>query len=377
MRFHLLGFPHTQTSKLFCACAYTQKALKFIDMMAPRGHELVHYGLEGSTVSCEHVTVMTMKERAHFFGPVDPAAPIVELAWELSKPYWRVFMQRAAARMKSRIHPRDFILTLAGGNLTSPVVASFPKNMVVEYGIGYYGTFSKYKVYESQTFRDWHHGRVDSRSEDYHDAVIPNYFDVCDFPYDPHGKRDGYLYVGRIVSSKGWNVAVQATAAIGAKLILAGHQGDPGVLPPHVTYVGHVGVEERARLMGSVLATFAPTAYREPFGGVAVEAQLCGTPCITTDHGAFVETVEDRWRCANMREFVAAAVAAKELSVTERGELRARAISRYGLAAVAPLYERYFHRLYDLWGKGYYETTPLYDREAEKDLGVSAIAATH
>ena len=369
MRFHLLGFPHTSTSRLFCACAYTQKILKFVDMMAPRGHELIHYGLEGSTVACEHVEVMSLKDRERFFGPINPDAPVAELVWELKQPYWQIFMQRAAARMRSRVQPRDFILTLAGGNLTSPIVRIFPQetdritNMVVEYGIGYYGTFSRYKVYESEIFREWHHGRGNSTTEYYHDTVIPNYFDVRDFPYEPHAKRDGYLYVGRIVDSKGWGIAVQATERIGAKLVLAGHQGDPGPLPPHVTYVGHVGVKERAKLMNTAIATFAPTTYREPFGGVAVEAQFCGTPCITTDHGAFVETVDAKWRCANMREFVAAAEAAQTLTRQERSVIRDRAVSRYSLEAVAPLYERYFNRLYDLWGKGYYEEEPLYERE--------------
>ena len=372
MRFHLIGFPHNSTSKLFCACAYTQKVLKFAAMMAPRGHELVHYGLEGSTVDCEHVEVMSLKDREQFFGPIDPKAPVAEFEWSLSKSYWRIFMQRVVTRMKSHVRPRDFILTLAGGDLTSPVVAAFPNNMVVEYGIGYYGTFSKHKVYESEIFREWHHGRANSTSEYYHDAVIPNYFDVRDFPYAFDAKREGYLYVGRIVDSKGWGVAVQATERIGAKLILAGHQGNPGVLPAHVTFVGHVGVEERARLMGSALATFAPTAYREPFGGVAVEAQLCGTPCITTDHGAFVETVESRWRCANMREFVAAAKEAQTLTNEERSAIRERAVSRYSLEAIAPLYERYFDRLYDLWGEGYYEKTPLYERERERERSVAA-----
>lgn len=64
-----------------------------------------------------------------------------------------------------------------------------------------------------------------------------------------------------------------------------------------------------------------------------------------------------------MREFVAAAEAAKELTRKERSAIRDRAIARYSLEAVAPMYERYFHRLYDLWGKGYYEETPLYERE--------------
>jgi len=355
-RFHVLGLPHTRTSREFCACAYTAKVWKFIDMMGARGHTLFHYGNEGSIVSCEHVDILTEAERSAFFpyDALQDQAP--DYLWDAARAHWLTFNARVVSAIRERIQPRDFILTLTGGGCSQPVAAAFPAHMTVEYGIGYYGTFSKYRCFESHGHREWMHGRADSKSEDYHDAVVPNYFDVREFP--PPAPRDYYLFVGRIIPAKGWTIALQTVEAIGGKLLLAG-QGDPGKLPKWAKFLGPVDIAQRGKLMSGAIATFAPTTYREPFGGVAVEAQLCGTPAITTDHGAFVETVAPEWRAANFREFVAAAQRAARLTLKQRHALRAAARARYGFDGVAPLYERYFQRLYDLWGKGWYQREPL------------------
>ena len=59
MRFHVLGVPHTQTTREFSACAYTQKVWKFCKMMSGRGHHIIHYGHEYSNPECdEHVNVL-------------------------------------------------------------------------------------------------------------------------------------------------------------------------------------------------------------------------------------------------------------------------------------------------------------------------------
>ena len=50
---------------------------------------------------------------------------------------------------------------------------------------------------------------------------------------------------------------------------------------PHIVYHPAVGPLERAELLRNAKAVLMPTYYLEPFGGVNVEAQLCGTPVIT------------------------------------------------------------------------------------------------
>jgi len=378
MRFHILSLPHVWVSREHGACAYTSKVVKGLKMLGSRGHEVILYGNEGSENPYgDVVQVLSESERRGFFGEFD-RQKLYDLRWDGVEPYWRLSNERIIAAIKPRIRKGDFILTHAGGNCNQAVAEAFPGSysgtaqtaMFVEWGCGYYGILSRYVVYESETHRSWAHGKRGNTMESNDDAVIFNYFDLDDFNVDADvekrvrqkiGDEPYYLFVGRLIDSKGLGVVCDTTEEIGARVVFAGqgsgvkaHDDDPNVI-----LFGHATIEERAVLMSNAIACFAPTHYREPFGGVAVEAQLCGTPAITTDHGAFVETVDRKWRCASHREFVEAALAAKELKFIDRQEIRKAAEAKFSLSAIAPQYERYFQRLLDRFGEGWHQMTPI------------------
>lgn len=327
---HLVAIPGQPVSRANSSCAYTSKAWKFARMM----DDVTVYSAEGSEVGV----------------PVYPAD--IEFSHDLP---WPELNRPVIEAIRERAEPGDYVLSSFGAVQADLAETGLP---VVEYGIGYGGTFADFRVFESYAWMHHVYGYEtaqrggDSHSCDgrFYDAVIPNYFDTDDFPEG--GGGDYLLYVGRLTERKGIEVVLEVAKRTGMPLVAAG-EGDL-TLPDWVDYRGKVGPDERAELMGEAKALIAPTLYLEPFGGVVVEAQLCGTPVITTDWGAFPETVEQGmsgYRCHLLREFIEAT---EKVDHLDRKAIRERAISRYSLDAVRPQYETYFDRLSTLTGDGWY-----------------------
>lgn len=154
-----------------------------------------------------------------------------------------------------------------------------------------------------------------------------------------------------MIGRKGVHTAIDTTRAIGAKLIIAGQEDSEipiSTLPSHCEFIGYVGPEERADLLGHARASFVPTIYLEAFGGTNVEAQLCGTPVITTDFGVFPETVVHGvtgFRCSTLEDFVNAARNVHKLNPKK---IRRHA-ERYLTTNVRWEYQKWFDDLYQLY----------------------------
>jgi glycosyltransferase involved in cell wall biosynthesis len=368
VRFHIVSLPHTQTTKEWSWCAYTEKVRKFANMMTDIGHDVFLYSGEENEARCaEHITVITKAEQEEWFGHLNWETDLFPSGgWEPTKTWWTVMNARAVAEIAKREEPGD-ILGLTMGRSQEALAQAFPQMLPCEWGVGYEGVITPYRVWESYAHMHYVHGTQKDTTGRNYDAVIPNSFEVEDFPL---GKGDGgyYLYLGRVILRKGPHIAGEVCSHLDEPLILAGQgvwKQEPGEIygvdkvvirhndPTKLSWAGVVGPKERADLLGGAKALFVPTIYIEPFGGVAIEAMLCGTPVLTSDYGAFTETVHpgiNGYRCRTFQEWVDAA---KMAPLLPRERVRESAM-RYSTENVATEYDYFFRRLDSLRRDGWY-----------------------
>jgi glycosyltransferase involved in cell wall biosynthesis len=357
MRFHVVGLPHTEVMQEYNQCAYTAKIRKFVDMMVDRGHEVILYSSgQHETRATEWVRIFNRKEfRNQFRGHAWwEAKEWFGLDWNPAQPYWMQFNGRVISELQKRLGPQDFICLISGTPYQS-IVDSFPQHISVEYGIGYEGVYSQYRVYESYAWMHMLYGQQGPSGFNgrFFDAVIPNYFDPDEFPMHT-GSGDYLLFMSRMTPRKGYQIAIELAERVGTKLVVAGTGGDK---PTNdcIEYVGFADAETRGTLMKEAKALICPTLYIEPFGGVVAESMLCGTPVLTTDFGAFTETVRmgvDGYRCRTMAEFEQGYEA---LDLLDPPTIRSGALGRFSTEVVGLQYELHFERLLTLWGDGFYE----------------------
>lgn len=354
-RFHILGLPHTVTSKEYSACAYSQKVYKFGKMMMARGHEVIHYGHEDSDLECtEHVTVTTNQDLAKAYGNHDWRRNFYR--FDTADHAYQTFYVNAIREVGRRKQAHDFILPFWGSGVR-PVCDAHPDLICVEPGIGYAGGhWARWKVFESYAIYHAYCGlaAVGHCQQDWYDTVIPNYFDPEDFDYC-QDKQDFFLFLGRVYSGKGIDIAVQVTEATGQNLVVAGQNPENRTFPKHVDFIGYADTEKRRRYMSLARGAFVPSQYLEPFGGVQIELLMSGTPTITTDWGSFTENNLHGitgYRCRTFDDFCWAAENIQRIDPRDCREWS----MNYTLDNVAPMYEDYFQSVLDVYsGQGWYQ----------------------
>ncbi len=358
--FHLLGLAHLPVSETFMGCAFTQKIVKMSKMLLDLGHDVILYGAEGSDAPCtEFLQTHTLADIREAWGEGDNR-DTNGLGYQWRKTGFRhdfnttktettkKYYQACIDGIMKRCEPDQFLLVMQGV-YQKPISDAVKLYLTCEPGIGYRGSFADFRAFESAYLRNFTYGSQNpnkSINGNWYDRVIPNYFDAKDFDLCTE-KKDYYLFVGRIIQRKGLDVARKTIEAINGQLVIAG-QGELWFDSPNCFFQGYIEPEERNKLMGAAKAVFVPTLYLEAFGGVNVEAQLCGTPVITTDFGCFPETVKQGvtgFRCNMLRDFIAAA---KSVHMLDPQTIRHHA-ERYLMDNVKWEFQKWFDDLYQLY----------------------------
>lgn len=136
-------------------------------------------------------------------------------------------------------------------------------------------------------------------------AVIRHGVDVDGFAVGDGDGDGGYAaFLGRMHPDKGVDTACRVARRAGVPLKIAakmreGHEQrwfDEVVRPllgGGIEYIGELGPDEKAALLGAATALLNPIDWPEPFGMVMVESLACGTPVVARPFGAAPELVDD------------------------------------------------------------------------------------
>ena len=372
IRLHILGIPHTITNSNFSSCAFTGKVQRFSPMMKSCGYEVYHYGNEGSESGADkHFDILTTKEwndlRFLSYKTLQPKLTDEEIYKKMNNPniiHGELSVCASPIHLEFNRRVNTLLRKHYRSTSTDIVCLPFGKThmevldgldvIYVESGIGYYNSFHKYRIYES--YSHMHTGLAEltpkSVMGDNYWFVVPNYYNTIEWPLNLNPDKKTIGFFGRLIVNKGMNVIYSIAKCFPHINFILRGQGDLTFntpLPNLIIKPALSGIE-RAEFLSNLVALLAPSQYIEPFGGSAVEAQLCGTPVISTDFGAFTETVEQfktGLRCHTLADYcygIQMAIDGK----FDRQYIRERAVKKYDMYNVAKQYDYAFKTILDM-----------------------------
>jgi hypothetical protein len=254
--------------------------------LAARGHDVALVCASGSTVgSVRLVEVPTGDLSAAMVRPAGGPAPVLpEMREAFRRCYESVEREApdavtqhafdAEALEEAACLPMRVVHTLHLTPEASPRVAAAARR-----------TTQPLITVSRTARRDWAAAGV--RAE-----VIMN--GVPDFAVEAGAVEPWALIAGRISPEKGTHVAVRAARASGLSPRVFGTVYDAAYAARHgIVREGSLARPELWRLMARCAVTLMPVEWEEPFGLVAAESQVAGTPVVAYRRGALPDIIED------------------------------------------------------------------------------------
>ena len=184
-------------------------------------------------------------------------------------------------------------------------------------------------------------------------ATIHHGINVAQFPFaDAVGEY--LLFFGRIHPDKGVREAIHVAQRAGIKLVIAGIIQDQDYfaseVEPHidgttVEYLGSVGPDQRADVLGHALALLHLISFDEPFGLSLIESMACGTPVIAFDRGSMPEIIRDGETGYIVEDIEGAINAVGAVGTIDRSICRADVEKRFTSRRMARDYVRVYEKI--------------------------------
>jgi glycosyltransferase involved in cell wall biosynthesis len=239
----------------------------------------------------------------------------------------------------------DFLPLTYSGLVETPVLTtihgfSSPKIMPV------------YKKYNARS----HYVAIsesDKSSELDYIATVHHGIDVAQFPFSAAEGRY-LLFFGRIHPDKGVSEAIDVAKRVGIKLVIAGiiqdHDYYATQVEPHidgttVEYLGSVGPDQRADVLGHALALLHLISFDEPFGLSLIESMACGTPVIAFDRGSMSGIIRNGETGYLVEDIEGAINAVATIRMIDRSICRADVEKRFTSTRMARDYVRVYHKI--------------------------------
>jgi glycosyltransferase involved in cell wall biosynthesis len=190
--------------------------------------------------------------------------------------------------------------------------------------------------------------------------AVPNFVDTAKFTFVPDAPADAPLvFLSRIESVKGADLAIAIAQRAGRRLLLAGNRADSGTeaeyftqkIAPHVgkkgiEWVGEVNDATKNALLGNAAALLVPIQWDEPFGIVFVEALAAGTPVITCPRGGAPEIIEPGKTGLFIQTLAEGLDAVRRIPTLNRAACRRVVEEQFSVDVVAQQYLALYEEIY-------------------------------
>ena len=165
--------------------------------------------------------------------------------------------------------------------------------------------------------------------------------------FQPNAKGGYLAFLGRISPEKGPNRAIEIAARtamplkIAAKVDRVDQAYWEEIVRPmvdahrNVEFIGEIGDQDKAKLLGDAAALLFPVDWPEPFGLVIIEAMACGTPVIAFRRGSVAEVLEDGTSGFIVDTIEEAVTAVRRVGGLDRAKIRAEFERRFTVERMA------------------------------------------